>query len=450
MNKDEIIQLAQRISSARSSVGQYNVFAEWGMSENDHTKLLVALFRYSDVKNHYPVLRSFLARFAKGRDKKIDFKWISDVEISFNKAFVDNHGKKSLIDGLVDFKVGAHSTRYTIIIENKINGAVDQPKQVIRYITSVLNTGVAPKNVWTFYLTGDGSKEVSQDSYNSDKTECDLGNRFVPISYRDDVIPWLKDDVLKSRCYPESLTSIARQYVDFLDNDMFSENSLLSDQKKLLRYLKIPVDVERIDPQQIGYLYDLRQQVSKLRAASVNDSVKLEVSALNVLYSVLSSILKRLENLAFARFEEQTKRILDEMFGKVCGKLEWKVAHRAVSSEKGYVQIRLVDDWDTVHLEWENFSTVGMLFGHKKKQYSIALHVEDKGLKSQLSDWLMERQLPEGYKKTNRGVCCCIPTSQIPLAKMNDNQLGNFLKEVYGNVKWLFELLVAHIDEYQL
>jgi hypothetical protein len=33
---------------------------------------------------------------------------------------------------------------------------------------------------------------------------------------------------------------------------------------------------------------------------------------------------------------------------------------------------------------------------------------------------------------------------------MNDNQLGNFLKEVYGNVKWLFELLVAHIDEYQL
>lgn len=76
--------------------------------------------------------------------------------------------------------------------------------------------------------------------------------------------------------------------------------------------------------------------------------------------------------------------------------------------------------------------------------------MEEKGLKSKLSDWLMERQLPEDYKKTNRGVCFCIPISHMPLAKMNDNQLVNFLKEVYGNVKWLFELLVAHIDEYKL
>ena len=35
--------------------GAYNLFAAWGMSENDHTKLLVAILKYNDTKGKYSI-----------------------------------------------------------------------------------------------------------------------------------------------------------------------------------------------------------------------------------------------------------------------------------------------------------------------------------------------------------------------------------------------------------
>ena len=51
MRNEEIIGLAKEIEKQKSKAkhqNPYNVFTAWGMSENDHTKLLLALLRYQD------------------------------------------------------------------------------------------------------------------------------------------------------------------------------------------------------------------------------------------------------------------------------------------------------------------------------------------------------------------------------------------------------------------
>ena len=71
-SEDYIIEIANKIEGQRNKSKHhlpYNVFTAWGMSENDHTKLLLALLRHQDSTGRYPVLNSFLNRFTKGRDK---------------------------------------------------------------------------------------------------------------------------------------------------------------------------------------------------------------------------------------------------------------------------------------------------------------------------------------------------------------------------------------------
>jgi len=72
------------------------------MSENDHTKILLALLRYKDASGRYALLNSFLSKFAKGRDKMIHYQRISDVSIRFNPRY-DKEDKHGFIDGLVTF-----------------------------------------------------------------------------------------------------------------------------------------------------------------------------------------------------------------------------------------------------------------------------------------------------------------------------------------------------------
>ena len=90
MRNEEIIGLAKEIEKQKSKAkhqNPYNVFTAWGMSESDHTKLLLALLRYQDSVGRYPLLNCFLNRFTKGRGKMIHYQNPSDVSIRFNPRY---------------------------------------------------------------------------------------------------------------------------------------------------------------------------------------------------------------------------------------------------------------------------------------------------------------------------------------------------------------------------
>ena len=79
-----------------------------------------------------------------------------------------------------------------IIIENKVNDAIEQPHQIFQYVEEAKKTG---KNVFVIYLnsvTRDFPTEKSLNGANGESV-FDLipGNHFVVLSYMYDILPWL-------------------------------------------------------------------------------------------------------------------------------------------------------------------------------------------------------------------------------------------------------------------
>lgn len=124
----------------------------------------------------------------------------------------------------------------TLIIENKIHGALDQKSQIARYIQKMRDKGYVDSNIFIFYLTKDGSK-IEEDyswDFDSNSLKDDFSNRFIRISYRYDILPFLKDWILPScRLKDIYLRSCIEQYIDYLEgvfylrkNDIQMNNNL--------------------------------------------------------------------------------------------------------------------------------------------------------------------------------------------------------------------------------
>lgn len=446
MKSPDLNSILNEFASFPNSKVEYNTFAAWGMSENDHTKLLVAILRYNDANGTYPVLRSFLSRFAKS-PVRCGFKEIKNVKVKFNHGCASEGG---FIDGLITF---THATLdYAVVIENKIYDAPDQKDQVRRYISEAKNILKTDKatvldRIWVFYITRDGSKVIDDTSYNleNEKIEIDIGERFVPISYKDDIISWLKDEVLGKTNYPKSLTDVAKIYLEHLENELIN-NSYMSEKKAwLLEQMGIAADLRDITKQQLTELYSLRKEIQNNRKLN-----SLDQESLNSINIILSDILRDLEELAFGRFESLTKEILDE-WTKDQG-LKWMIAHRGLRDDgKGYLQIRLVNDWRSAHMEWDPISVFDMLFGN---QYHIALHLEGhKELRKVWSDELKKNKklLPKNGKiATSSRLFKWSIMTDMPFSIMEDSELKETLKRLYTEeCNFMFLILIQRLSEYK-
>lgn len=461
MENFNVSELASKFVGKIGKTKAYNLFEEWHMSENDHTKLLLAILRYYNG-NSYPILHSFLTRFAKGRGKMIHYKRPENVEIKFNNGF---------IDGLITFTINAdtiNAEKFAIIIENKIYDAADQKGQVRRYISSVKTKMNVPlNNIWVFYITGDGSKEICKDSYDVEnaKPEINIGSRFVALNYSDDILTWLRTDVLNCRVYPESLTSVVRVYVDYLQNGLFGVADE-EDQKELFKilkfsnYLEKSKDLKKLDEENIDALYELRSEIRNMRKQACCDVSIDSDEAINTLYSVVSAILKRIESLAFDKFEEVSVAVLNKYWDKKLkeldkqGKVIWRAAHRG-----NYLQLRLVDEWNTVHLEWHPIEVKDMLFSNK---YRIVFHVENgvkereslkKKLKEKLKDDLVTKLKDKQQNIKNGKAVIWEYNKEIekPFAQMTEGELEKSLTELYDKeMKSVFKLLVDNYKDYKI
>lgn len=421
----------------------YNPFAAWKMSENDHTKYLLSILRYQDAHGNYPVLADFLLRFTKGKGSMAHYTCPRNVEIEFNhKTSLGKFNTQGFIDGLIRFEGG--NKKVGIIIENKIHGACDQPDQVRNYISHLINQNdIKPENIWVFYITSNGSKVVEEKSYdveNEDK-ETNIGNRFITINYKEDITEWLQNDILNNGYYPESLTCIARSYLDYLRNDLFCDNMDINLQNELLNNLRIDTDLNKLKLKDWGKLIDLRN----------NDDANNEEASFDaaILDSVLSSIFKRITTLAFDDFERISIEILNKQWEKELKEIGaiWQVSHHNILAN-GYLQIRLVNERGSAHIEWIPISVRSMLF---ENNYTITLHCEGDRNKELLQEWkekLTTKKLPANGKIVKRG-CSLKVESNKSLAKMPESELEAFLTKLYTETfEYPISLLINDFKRY--
>lgn len=460
-NLEELISMvAKKVSRAitkKRCKSAYNVFESWRMNENDHTKLLLSLLRYQDQNGQMPVLYSFLKRFARGCGKMVS-KRPDKVEIVFSPKFTD--GKNcSFIDGLVLMTVG--KSRLAFIIENKIYDAPDQNAQIRRYIGHIKNNHhVDLDKIWVFYLTGDGSKTVSINSYDryDENEETNIGQHFSELTYSEDIVRWLTEDILLLRTYPESLTSVVRTYLDFIISE-FSTTTDESDatEKVMLHSLNLPTELRKMSQQDIEKLYTFQDQVKQLRNNMRNGQNDAEAAATDIenLYGVVCQSVRTVERTAFNRFEKMSAEILNEQWKQELrrDKLSWMVRHRGLAGDKGFVQIALTDEWGTAHMEWCEINAAAMFC---KTQYTIELHVEsNKPLAKKWHEDLKNNTslLPANREKVNNGtsrVFRYVVNTPKPFAAMGEPALRKFLQELYcQQLNYLFKTLIVHYKDYR-
>ena len=223
-----------------------------GGKENTHTNILFSLLRFND----YMFFGSFLKDVLNVPDWDRER---SSVLISTQKRAVGLKRNKNTT-GFIDLYIkyfDNNTTEQIIVIENKINGATDTEKQILRYIASVKDPAIekpADFDMWEneviipskndpsyydeisrqclnrhfVYLTSDGSKDPDEQSlppFLRDGTIID----YNPISYQDNVLPWLKDTVLRRCPYHDDGIVVAglRQYIASLEG-LLSKNITIS------------------------------------------------------------------------------------------------------------------------------------------------------------------------------------------------------------------------------
>lgn len=227
-----------------------NIIDELHINENGHSRILLKLLQYQNEQGEYTFLHSL-------------FSYINVHTHSSNFSRIEI--KRPLLtqeEARIDLWLRDWESGYAIIFENKACDAVDQEEQLSRYINKTITEGFSKEKIFVVYLPS-YAHEPDEQSWGDYKKEFE--ERYVNLSFRDDILAWLKDDVLPN--IPSSniyLYTAVVQYIDYLEgyfllrkiNNRMNMNldNLISSQFELDKFStdkeRIKVLQEKIDDMQ--------------------------------------------------------------------------------------------------------------------------------------------------------------------------------------------------------
>ena len=185
-----------------------NVIDELHINENAHSRILLKLLQFVSDNGSYDIYKSLLDYI---REKKHNQSF-SGIEIK-NPHFTQEEQR-------IDLWV--RDRDYAIIFENKACYANDRPEQISNYIKKTLKTdyqGYKKSNIFVVYLSPNG-EEPEDQSWGTYKNE--FQNRYINLSFKNDILPWLKDYVKPNiRLKDVYLQSAVEQYIDHLEGSFF-------------------------------------------------------------------------------------------------------------------------------------------------------------------------------------------------------------------------------------
>lgn len=170
------------------------------LKETVHCRILHRILQNKDMQN------SFIQYFMPDIDYAID---------SIVIPYPDRHRIDLTIKGNTFF----------LIIENKINGACEQQKQIDRYVRIAQQT-YPSKQIYVLYLGGETNIFPSEDSMSLEIQQL-INDRIICRNYKDDIIKWialaykqvefndqpfLKSTLLLYKTYLENKYNINNQY----------------------------------------------------------------------------------------------------------------------------------------------------------------------------------------------------------------------------------------------
>ncbi|MCF0220190.1 MAG: PD-(D/E)XK nuclease family protein [Muribaculaceae bacterium] len=208
------LQFRKDIDKMKSNIPYaMNVIDLLHANENAHSRILLWLLRYNKNGRHF-LLESFFNMISKYHE--------IDIELNFDNLYLNceeytEYGRR------IDLIITNETKDFCVIIENKVNGAVDQERQLEDYISdAILYKHIDSEQIIVIYLTLNEEKRVSESSLTAKAKEW-LGfsdedhGRFLSINYNDHILKWLEEEVLPHTEYNEYvLISALTQYIDHL------------------------------------------------------------------------------------------------------------------------------------------------------------------------------------------------------------------------------------------
>ena len=211
---NEKINTFMKLYGAAVSGQEYNLFEAAQLREFRHSEILFHLLSFTMQGRHV-----FLERF-------LDRISIDVTGWSFSQGDVVVSREEHLDGRPIDVLV--RCPHHALIVENKCCNACDMDRQLKDYIESVKNEyDVTDENLSCLYLRRIDSLEEPSSASTGDEHHADM---VTVSSYRELVLPWLRDDVLPNvpRASGVMVASLIA-YIDVLESWSGERERLLRD-----------------------------------------------------------------------------------------------------------------------------------------------------------------------------------------------------------------------------
>lgn len=402
--------------------------------ENSHTNILMKILQY---KNRYQNKYCFLESFFNFLNIPI---LINKSDVAFRREKYSKGGEKNgRIDGLI-YQID----NFALIIENKVNHAGPTEKQIETYIKGIKKEyNFEPDKIWIIYLTENGidkpqKKDVdflikngfcSEESKNDDYSDIQ-GERYFAVNYRDDILPWLKNEIQPTVMQREQVLNTGLiQYIDFLEGMLGMRKQDID----LMPKCKVELDkllLDKIPEIKNCGLKDRNQILSEIYSFSIDKINNLENNekAQEDYHAaiIFKNLIEQINEDSMKLFFDITREYFVNNGMKEC------VIHPVFNFN--YIQIRDASWPRSIHFEWYPFRNA--LFGNKT-EYTFCFHVETKkefwdsykNLFGNSSHYeLCEKCRTLEHKKT-------IKFEKSILEMLDDkNKLKDFLEKAYAEI----------------
>ncbi len=170
-----------------------------GAYETQNSKIIAAIIHYRSPSGRFEILES-LIDYIQSR-----FNVFHEIKVEHPKIYTEHRH--------IDVYV-CEPHKYAIIMENKSNGAGDQDKQLSRYIETAISEHFDKEKIYVLYLPPQAGKDPEEQSWGVHKDAFEA--RYVKLSWRDDILPWMKEKVLPNVRHKDiPLSSALEQYIDY-------------------------------------------------------------------------------------------------------------------------------------------------------------------------------------------------------------------------------------------
>ena len=201
----ELIDLQQRLKADLPY--HMNIVDAIGADENANSRILAGILAQHTAEGDYEMLSAFAKRF---------FGSTGMAELIKSPKIITEQQVKN--DKRIDIYI-YEPAKYAIILENKVMDAPEQPHQLANYIEGLNEIGFTNDQIYIGYLPSTNATEPSSNSWSSRSGRNyrdEFHPRFRNISFRDDIIPWLREAV-----FPSNGNAMLQQtidiYIDYLE-----------------------------------------------------------------------------------------------------------------------------------------------------------------------------------------------------------------------------------------